>query len=58
MRLSLKCKIVLKGGPSSGIRVNIEELWQEETILNLKYRKNCFVNGTATEDLADRTAQK
>ena len=34
-RLSLKYKIVLKGVPSSGTRVNsrwVEELWQEKAI--------------------------
>ena len=57
MRLSLKYKIVLKGIPSSGTGVDIEELQQEEAILGLKC-KSCFVNRTITEDLADRTAQK
>ena len=29
-----------------------------ESHLDLKYRKDCFTDKTATENLADRTAQK
>jgi len=37
---------MLKGVPSSGTRVEVEELWQEEAILDfevqrLLYRQNC-----------------
>jgi len=31
-RLSLKHKMVLKGVPRGGTRVDVEELWQEEAI--------------------------
>ena len=38
MRLLLKCEIVLKDVPSSGTKVDMEEL-QQEAILDLKYEK-------------------
>jgi len=49
----LKQEIVLKGIPSSRTRVEVEELWQEEAILDFEverlfYRWNCL---EATADL-------
>ena len=37
----------MKGVPSSGTGVKVEELWQEDAILNFENRKGCFVNRTA-----------
>ena len=47
---------MLKGVPSSGTRV--EELQQEEAIWTLKYEVKQIADGTVTEGLAGRTAQK
>jgi len=47
---------MLKGVPSGGTRV--EELQQEEAIWTLKCKVKWIADGTATEGLAGRTAQK
>jgi len=47
---------VLKGVLSGGTRV--EELRQEKAIWTLKYEVKWIANGTVTEGLAGRTAQK
>jgi len=48
---------VLKSVPSSG--TGVEELWQDEAIWTLKYEvQSSIADGTATEDLADGTAQR
>ena len=47
---------MLKNVPSGGTRV--EELWQEEAIWTLKCEVGWIADKTATEGLADRTAQK
>ena len=46
----------MKGVLSGGTRV--EELQQEEAIWTLKYKMKWIADGTATEGLAGRTAQK
>jgi len=47
---------VLKRVPSSGTRV--EKLRREKAIWTLKYEVEWIADGTVTEGLADRTAQK
>ena len=47
---------MLKGVPSGG--TGVEELQREEAIWTLKYEVKWIADGTATEDLAGRTAQK
>ena len=46
----------MKGVPRGG--TGVEELWQEEAIWTLKCEVEWIADGTATEGLADRTAQK
>jgi len=47
---------MLKGIPSGG--TGVKELWREEAIWTLKCEVKWIANGTATESLAGRTAQK
>ena len=47
---------MLKGIPSDG--TGVEELRREEAIWTLKCEVKWIANGTATESLAGRTAQK
>ena len=47
---------MLKGIPSGG--TGVEELWREEAIWTLKCEVKWIANGTVTESLAGRTAQK
>ena len=47
--------MMLKGVSSSGTRVDIEELWWEEAILNFEVKKLFFTSKTMTEGSADRT---
>ena len=47
---------MLKSIPSSG--TGVEELQQEEAIWTLKYKVKWIADGTVTEGLAGRTAQK
>jgi len=47
---------VLKGVPSGG--TGVEELRREEAIWTFKYDVEWIADGTATEGLADGTAQK
>jgi len=49
--------MVLKGVPSGGTRVKVEELWQEKAILDFEVQK-LFTDKITIEDSADRTAQK
>ena len=46
----------MKGVPSGG--TGVEELWQEEAIWTLKCKVEWIADRTATEGLADGTAQK
>ena len=46
----------MKGVPSGG--TGVEELQREEAIWTLKYEVGWIADGTATEGLAGRTAQK
>ena len=51
--------MVLKGIPSGGTRVEVEELWQEKAILDFEVWKLFFADKTMTENfLIDGTTQK